>query len=305
MERQLFQEITFDCPTDSVEFSHLQNELTLAVGMYRLEDSQIGKRMGEVAFFRKNNEGGDFIEFSRLQLNGGLLDMKWIHDTPLLVAATSCEISIIDSEKITKTLANDYPLYLCVDLLDNKCLSTGSTGMCSIFDLTLGKGISSWKAHNLETWCGAFHDENVIFTGADDSILKTWDLRASPSNPLSFNKSHGAGVCSIIPLPHKNLLATGSYDKYLRFFDLRNLSKPVKEVKFDSGVWRIKHHNDKLLLACMNDGFRIIDIASDNISCEFHTPSGSLAYGCSWSNEMYIACASFYDCKVGIWKDSE
>jgi diphthine methyl ester acylhydrolase len=305
MGRQLFQELTFDFPTDSVEFSRVPNERTLAVGMYQLEDSQVGKRIGAVSFLRNDNDDKDFIEFSRLQLNGGLLDMKWIGETPFLVAATSCEISIIDSDKISKTLGSDNPLYLSVDLLGNMCLSTGSTGTCNLYDLTLGKEISSWKAHNLEAWCGAFQDENIFFTGADDSTLKSWDIRASFSNPLLVNKSHQAGVCSIVPLPPKYLLVTGSYDNYLRFFDLRNLSRPVRETKFGSGVWRIKHFQDKLLLACMNDGFRVVDIANDSIDCEFHTPSGSLAYGCSWSEDSFIACASFYDCKVGIWRDSE
>ena len=305
MGRHLFQELIFDFPTDSVEFSHDQEGGLLAVGMYQLENPQTENRIGTVAFLRMNDQDECFYEFSRVALSGGLLDMKWVAGSPTLITATSQDVAIITYDKIIKSLTSNNALHLSLDLLNDKCLSTGSNGNCSLFNLTTGENTITWNAHSLETWCGAFQEEYIVFTGADDSLLKAWDLRASTLNPFSVNRSHKAGVCSIVPLQHRNLLVTGSYDANLRIFDFRNLSLPINTVKFDSGVWRIKHHSNKLLLACMSGGFRILDISTDNITCEFHAPSESLAYGCSWGGDRFIAGASFYDCKVKIWEKSE
>jgi diphthine methyl ester acylhydrolase len=304
MEKRLFQELIFNLPTDSVEFSQDQGGNVLAVGMYCLENSLAEKRVGAVSFLR-NEQEKCFVEYSKIPLGGGVLDMKWLRNTYNLVVATSQDVTVLSSDRVIKSMSNNDFLYLSLDLLNDKCLVTGSTGICNLIDLNIGDEIASWKAHCLETWCGAFQEESIVWTGADDSLLKVWDLRASSAHPLTVNKSHGAGVCSIVPLSHRDLVATGSYDKHLRLFDMRNLSMPINIIKFDSGVWRIKHFQNKLLLACMNGGFRIVDISNDAFPCEFQVPSDSLAYGCSWGQDGFIACASFYDCKVSIWKDSE
>ena len=37
------------------------------------------------------------------------------------------------------------------------------------------------QAHDLEGWAAAFcpHDPNTVYSGADDGMLKRWDLRAA------------------------------------------------------------------------------------------------------------------------------
>ncbi len=68
-----------------------------------------------------------------------------------------------------------------------------------------------------------------MFSGADDSSLKGWDLRQPPDAPAFVNRrAHGAGVCCMqSSTAVEHLLVTGSYDEHVRLWDLRMLHKPT------------------------------------------------------------------------------
>lgn len=130
------------------------------------------------------------------------------------------------------------------------------------------------------------------------------------------------GVCCIAQCPgDSNMLLTGSYDEFVRVWDLRSLSRPVVEscLCLGGGVWRLKHHPQipgLVLAACMHNGFAIVKIDGDKINIlETYNKHGSLAYGADWqragepveqgsvaSVSASVATCSFYDCLLRIWK---
>lgn len=297
------QVFTFDTYTDSAEFCpRNDNGCVLAVGMYRL-DEQTTERTGKVAFLEESSEGFR-VSSCLVPLESGLLDMKWLDDTHI-VAATAQGACILSQQAVLSS-GSLGGLGLCVDISKGKALafSTSLGQVCLFPDAALlgSEPLSSWKAHSLETWCVGFDVTlpDILYTGADDALLKAWDTREGVLSRLLFtNKQHRAGVCSIIPGSDPSYIFTGSYDRCLRKIDLRSPLKVLAEHQFSSGVWRLKRRGSQILAACMHDGFHLIDEGLST-SQQIAT-SCSLAYGCSWSPcGRYVAGASFYDATIKV-----
>ena len=69
-------------------------------------------------------------------------------------------------------------------------LATFSTGEVSVGPVHSDKvdRWTTWKAHDLEVWCGAWKSTDVVLSGGDDTFLKIWDLREDCSKPQAVNK---------------------------------------------------------------------------------------------------------------------
>lgn len=138
-------------------------------------------------------------------------------------------------------------------------------------------------------------------------------------DPVAKNRSHEAGVTCLHSNKEKEfVIATGSYDNYLRIWDLRYMKNPKATIEMPGTMWRVKWHPyecDRLLTACMLDGVHIVK------NCDFskleivnsYKGHGSIAYGIDWcfldrdkikavdfnSKDLFASC-SFYDCMLCI-----
>lgn len=199
-------------------------------------------------------------------------------------------------------------------------LSDGSVSIVSVVESQL-EVLQQWKAHEFELWATSFdvHQPHMVYTGSDDCKFSGWDIRESPFK-LAFQNSkiHKMGVCCIANIPSdSNTLLTGSYDEYLRVWDVRSISKPVNEtsVCLGGGVWRIKHHPfipGLVLAACMHNGFAVVKVGGEKAEVlETYAQHGSLAYGADWQRgrsslegkrkNSLVATCSFYDRLLRIW----
>ncbi|KAL2649763.1 hypothetical protein R1flu_017891 [Riccia fluitans] len=168
-----------------------------------------------------------------------------------------------------------------------------SDGSLSVVDIGQGEleVISSWDAHGFEAWVVSYDSwkPQILFSGGDDSQFCCWDLRDTQTPVFRDRRTHQMGVCSIQSNPLlENILVTGSYDEYVRLWDLRMIQKPLMQVELGlgGGVWRLKwHHKDSglILAACMHNGFAIARIEGGEITVlEQYEEHKSLAYGGSW-----------------------
>ncbi|CAI5732929.1 unnamed protein product [Hyaloperonospora brassicae] len=186
---------------------------------------------------------------------------------------------------------------------------------------------AKWRAHDLygspiEAWIAAFncHDPNLLLSGADDAILKGWDLRAGSAAPTFKNTlQYSMGVCSIQFHPHDQwLVAVGSYDEQVAVWDHRNMTRPLSAFGAGGGVWRLKWHpaasrKELLLAACMHNGFQVLELGPNKSSLRLaasYDRHDSLAYGVDWwqhpaalsAKAPVIGSTSFYDHAFHVWR---
>ena len=261
-----------------------------------------------------------------------MLDLKWSGrphgDRALLGAVVStgslCIYSLSNNgnfESHESAAAEGAPLLLSLDWADrlgradDRIVTTSSAGEVSIWRLANG-GLSletNWTGHDLECWVAAFASDSsdIVYSGADDCVFKSWDLRCGTDTPVAFNRrSHSMGVTTIQASPHRaNTLVTGSYDEHVRVWDTRSLARPVSETRTPGGgVWRIKHRPDRdneLLVAAMHSGAFVLR-AEDGGAYEVarhYTEHTSLGYGADWhpSRHGLVATCSFYDHSLHLW----
>ncbi|SCV68666.1 BQ2448_787 [Microbotryum intermedium] len=188
--------------------------------------------------------------------------------------------------------------------------------------------LDTWQAHDYEAWIAAFDgwEPNTVWTGGDDLKFKGWDLRQGCASPTFVNKRFEGGVTSIQSHPTlDHLIVVGSYDAQVRLFDKRNHLTPLTTYDAGGGIWRLKWHRekeDRLLVACMHDGFKVIEFGSTMGKGEGEVEGvllktrfdrhESLAYGIDWGRPFpggeeedrggdLVASCSFYDHMLHVW----
>jgi WD40 repeat protein len=213
--------------------------------------------------------------------------------------------------------------------MENLWACSRSDGHACLIDMDKNtkNAIRSWKAHDLEVWTisfgGSQHssigtDYDVVMTGADDGSLRAWDLRTDLTVPAWKNdREHGAGVCVVRTSPiDDNCIVTGCYDQFVRLWDKRKLSRPIKKKDLDGGVWRIKW--DPLMpshfaAACMHAGFAYVSTTGDDLEViGRYGEQTSLAYDVDIlrssdekesreCGKVMFASSSFYDKSFHAW----
>ena len=330
-----------DCPPDSIEWCPVRADL-FACGTYHYNPEN-GTRQGSIYLLRYD-ASTKTIGIVQHQPTDGILDLKWIPDGSgqALLSTVSAvgQLSLYSLEDFSKPIVcenvtNDQTIALSHSWLhrtNNYAVISDQQGHLSICELDASQGLrfsQSWPAHEYECWTCAWDqaDSNIVYSGADDTLMKLWDIRDC-QQPVHVNRKHTMGVCSIVSSEETpNEFLTGSFDEYLRQWDKRQLNAPLNEVKLGGGVWKIRPfgtNKDRLLCACMQNGFVIVDLKTSTVQCHYQQ-HGSLAYGCDWQgvdsvhrlsdmmdgcmNEEtaetpsanVIASCSFYDKTVHIW----
>lgn len=361
--------MTLDGNADAVEFcptppfTHV-----LAAATYTLQEAREGEhgpsRLGSLSLFTLGVEDAPHqLQQVHLLHTCGIFDIKWRpdfkqEDPPLLAHAsadgsvTLYEMKVNDTfhllELTRESISSSMCLSLDWDPHSNKHIAIShSDGRLSVLDVQESQMEvcqCSGTAHGFEAWSVTYDSwrPSVIYSGGDDCHFCCWDLRQGLFHPIfREKKTHQMGVCSIQTNPHQeNIVATGSYDEYLRVWDVRMLEKPVVEkvLGLGGGVWKLKwnpHDKAFLVAACMHNGFMVVKVQGDEILLVMeYKQHESLAYGVDWfkgssrsivtnatqdhlvvkgdeyhsalnssvPGEPLLATCSFYDRSLHIWK---
>lgn len=227
--------------------------------------------------------------------------------------------------------------------------SSDSVGRIALWRIDGAAGARAervWSAHDFAAWTCAFdaYQPQLLYSGGDDGRLLAWDLRgvcAAPIFSFASNRSvvvaaaatanataartvalttaahspRAMGVCSVQASSlREHLLASGCYDEQLRVWDTRAPQQPLATVACGGGTWRVQwhpHRADRMLVACMQAGVRVLDVAdvSAPATLAHYTDHQSLAYGIDWCPDTgataVVASCSFYDRALHIWQAPE
>lgn len=315
------------CPTESCQ-------QYFVCGTYQIEENPSQelvlptRRKGRIYLFKYD---GNTEELSKLDSveTAAILDQKWSEadKKPIVAAANalgeimlyslvSDKLALLSSVHLNPEIDNLLTLSIDwnTDASNRQLLASDSKGNISLLQLneTDLNVVTTWQAHSFEAWTCCFDkwNNNIVYSGGDDLSLHVYDTRINIKTMT--NKSHKAGVTSLLSFENKeHILATGSYDDYLRIFDLRAFKNPLTSVDLKGGVWRIKPdpvEKDLLLCACMYHNFSIVKISDTNEKVDVvaeYFEHKSICYGSDWcrevfNNQMVMATCSFYDQKLCI-----
>ena len=308
---------------------HPEHGNLVAVGTYQL-NQETGHREGQTELgvvTTTDSESVSYESHSILDTCSGVLDMKWSrHEKPLLAAAKAngkvdiYDISLDDSGKCHLKLKHEEEITsgLCLALewsRDNeKLVVTDSLGHVTVIRVTRD-GCSTQaniNGHGFEAWTACFPckgSTDIFYSGGDDCKLNCYDLRASEGAPVRGNsRSHAMGVTSMVSVSDEVTVLTGSYDENLRRWDTRNMRSELDTWPLGGGLWRLRPkpgEEDRLLVAAMHDGFKVVDIGEEGRILRENRGHESLAYGADWvvdtKSHCVVASCSFYDRLFTIW----
>lgn len=114
-----------------------------------------------------------------------------------------------------------------------------SSGMSSLNEIFRVSSAHNMMHEDMPAWIVFFdpHSKNRIISGGDDLCMNVWTLPACEDTDCevikvaSNRKTHTAGVTSGQWHPTLvNVFATGSYDEYVRVWDVRDVSRPLLEI---------------------------------------------------------------------------
>ena len=301
----------------------------VAVGTYQLnQDTGLREGQVELGVVRAS----DNVSYERqhiLDTGSGVLDMKWSRheDSPLLATAQAngkvCVYEATlgdDSEKccLKLILEEEITSGLCLALewsRDNERLVvTDSLGHVTVLCVTRDNfsTLANIKGHGFEAWTACFPCEgstDVFYSRGDDCKLSCYDLRVSDTGAVRSNsRSHSSGVTSMVSIRDEVTLLTGSYDEHVRLWDTRSIKSELDTWHVGGGVWRLRPRpgdEDKLLVAVMHDGFKVVDIKDGGKILQENRGHDSLAYGADWvtdtDSHCVVASCSFYDRLFTVW----
>eukprot|EP01023_Acetabularia_acetabulum_P003222 TRINITY_DN11364_c2_g1_i1.p1 TRINITY_DN11364_c2_g1~~TRINITY_DN11364_c2_g1_i1.p1 ORF type:complete len:340 (+),score=51.05 TRINITY_DN11364_c2_g1_i1:76-1020(+) len=151
--------------------------------------------------------------------------------------------------------------------------------------------------------------QNTLISASSEGIISLWDMRDKPEVSILNMKQHGlvSGICE----GKDGELISGSFDSYIRFWDLRSAKQPVRtlpsQVDEQMSIFKIAISPLKDMLAVLTmDKVNVIGINDWNMgqintifSCEDSSKRPLCVDWNSKTEDLYVAGA---DAKIRVFQ---
>lgn len=215
------------------------------------------------------------------------------------------------------------------NLLDdsgNRLVLSGSADKTvRLWDLSLGQSVGLYKTTDAIPWTVKFapsYLDNFFAAGLSSSYLSLYSLHHAAS-PIAHIKSHDSDINTLDFHPNFSLIATGSDDKNISFYDIRS-NKIVRKIKnfTSSNIIKIKFSTNGNILAISNDvgqiflyDIRYISNIDELIpTSSSYSPSSSSkylisllighegpVYSLEFNTQDDVLVSGGYDCTIKLW----
>uniref|UniRef100_A0A7E4VJQ7 WD repeat-containing protein 37 n=1 Tax=Panagrellus redivivus TaxID=6233 RepID=A0A7E4VJQ7_PANRE len=179
----------------------------------------------------------------------------------------------------------------------------------NIYDAENGKILNVLTGHDQElTHCNAHGCRRLVATASKDYTFRLWDFRDSIQSVAVF-QGHDDSVTSVVFSSNHHIIS-GSDDRTVKVWDLRNMRCPISAARLDSAVNRLAVNLQQNLLAVPHDNRHIgvFDLRGMRAQSRLPRSNGRchrrMVTAAAWlpDHETNNLISSSIDCTIIGWK---
>ncbi|XP_023660500.2 WD repeat-containing protein 37-like isoform X2 [Paramormyrops kingsleyae] len=163
------------------------------------------------------------------------------------------------------TLRSHQGVVICADwLVGGKQAVTASWDRAAnLYDVETSELVHSLTGHDQElTHCCTHPTQRLVVTSSRDTTFRLWDFRDPSIHSVNVFQGHTDTVTSAVFTMSDNVVS-GSDDRTVKVWDLKNMRSPIATIRTDSAVNRISVSVGQRLIALPHDNrqVRLFDMA--------------------------------------------
>jgi len=212
---------------------------------------------------------------------GAILQVDWSRDGALVASASADKTLLVwdveTGRRVRKyTEHTSHVNSVCCAREDSHLMATASDD-CStkMWDTRVRRCLQTITAKYQQTACALSADDNLLFTGGIDNVIRVWDRRKTE---ISFTlEGHSETLTSLRLSPNGSYLMSNAMDSSLRIWDVRPYAPTDRCIKIFTGA---VHNFEKNLLRCnwSPDGGRITTGSADRFVYVWDTTTRQILY---------------------------
>ncbi|XP_054264669.1 WD repeat-containing protein 37 isoform X2 [Macrosteles quadrilineatus] len=137
----------------------------------------------------------------------------------------------------------------------------------SLYDVETGEMLQTLSGHDQElTHTSAHHSQRLVVTSSRDTTFRLWDFR-EPIHSVSVFQGHTDTVTCAVFTKREDKVVSGSDDRSVKVWDLRNMRSPLATIRSDSAVNRLDVSNTGVVaIPHDNRQVRLYDLGGQRIA---------------------------------------
>jgi len=138
-----------------------------------------------------------------------------------------------------------------------------------LWDVEKSSVIHTLEGHELEIMhASAHYVQKLIVTSSSDTTFRLWDFRLPSMHSVNVFQGHTDTVTSAVFTNKADHVVSGSDDRTVKVWDLKNMRSPLTTIRLDSAVNRLSLSPTQNIIAIPHDNrhVRLYDLSGNRLS---------------------------------------